>query len=746
MRPREQDAPGRAAGSTADAPAPVGRLRILQVILSRGFAGSERAAAEACNALAQHHDVALVIRSDHRGRGDASVRDALDAGIEVFEIPAWWRTRRRLEEIIRAWQPDVIHTHLRRGTRYVAQLEPAAVHVCTVHLSINGPHYLLTDGMFCISEWQLATVPGSYRGKAFLLPNSFVPHPRLDAERVRELRVTLGAGDDDFLVGAVGRLASRKGFDVLIHAFERAGLPNGRLVIAGDGSERRALEKMAGDRVKLVGFRHDVKDLYQAFDVFVCPSSYEPFGRVIVEALDGGVPVIASDSEGPRDLAGRYPIELVPRDDVEQLSQALRRVHAAGRRRVQVDLSEFDLQLTAERMVTAYRQLIALKSEPAGSAVTIASASSGPEATGQALAPRFLFSPVSGPGGSGELMRCLIIARELARAEPAADIRFLVSRTAVFREAVEFPIIDCDASPTNSTPQVLTAIAEFRPHVMVFDNSGRTSQLRAAKRAGARIVFSSRAPKLRWKAFRIKWMRLLDEHWIVFPAFVTGGRTWLERLKLRLYPDYTVRQFDTLFTPSDPQVRAEWLARHELCPGEFVVFAPGGRGEGHMVADPAELFIEAAREFVAATGCCSVVLTGRNNVPTSETPNLRLLPRIGPDEVQHLLAGASMVVCNGGTTLIHTLAHGKPLVAVPLAGDQHRRIRRAVKLQIAVSAERKPAAVAAAATALRGDRDRREAMMRSIAQLGTVNGVEEAVSALRGLVRRPAPSRRRTPT
>jgi putative intracellular protease/amidase len=271
---------------------------------------------------------------------------------------------------------------------------------------------------------------------------------------------------------------------------------------------------------------------------------------------------------------------------------------------------------------------------------------------------------------------------------------------------------------------------------MVFDNSGRTSQLRAAKRAGARLVFSSRAPKLRWKAFRIKWMRLLDEHWIVFPTFVTGGRTWLERLKLRLYPDYTVRQFDTLFTPSDPQVRAEWLARHELCPGEFVVFAPGGRGEGHMVADPAELFIEAAREFVAATGCCSVVLTGRNSVPTSETPNLRLLPRIGPDEVQHLLAGASMVVCNGGTTLIHTLAHGKPLVAVPLAGDQHRRIRRAVKLQIAVSAERRPAAIAAAATALLGDRDRREAMARCIARLGTVNGVEEAVGALRGLARR----------
>ena len=366
MRPLEQDARGRQAGSTAGAPVPEGRLRILQVILSRGFAGSERAAAEACNALARNHDVALVIRSDHRGRGNASVRDALDAGIEVYEVPAWWNTRRRLEKIIHAWRPDVIHTHLRRSTRYVAQSRAAAVHVCTVHLSINGPHYLRTDGMFCISQWQLATVPGDYRGTAFLVPNSLVPHPRLDTDRVRELRASLGAADGDFLVGAAGRLAARKGFDLLIRAFNQAGLPNGRLVIAGDGSERRALEKLTTDRIKLLGFRHDVKDLYQAFDVFVCPSSYEPFGRVIVEALDGGVPVIAVDSVGPRDLADRYPIELVPRDDVEQLSQALRRVAATGRRRVNVDLSEFGLQLTAERMVAAYRQLLARKATPAG--------------------------------------------------------------------------------------------------------------------------------------------------------------------------------------------------------------------------------------------------------------------------------------------------------------------------------------------------------------------------------------------
>jgi glycosyltransferase involved in cell wall biosynthesis len=739
MEPAEQDAPGHGTGVSSAASAPGRRLRILQVILSRGLAGSERAAAETCNALSRNHDVALVIRDDHRGRSGASIRDILDPGVTVFEIPALWFTRRRLGETIRAWRPDVIHTHLRRGTRFVAQLAPGAVHVATLHLSLNGPHYLRTDGLFCISEWQLETVPPGYRGKVFLVPNTLVPHPRLAAERLREIRAQLGAGDEDFLVGAVGRLASRKGFDTLINAFEQAQLPNGRLVLVGEGSERGRLEKLAGQRVSLAGFRHDVKDLYQAFDLFVCPSSFEPFGRVIVEALDAGVSVIATDAEGPRDLARRYPIEIVPRSDVGQLAAALRRVHASGRTRLDIDLSEFGLDLIAERMLTAYRQLLGDECpEPGDSAATppAAAAVAAPVAP-----PKFLFSPVSGPGGSGELMRCLIIARELRRAAPAADIRFLVSRTAVFREAVDFPIIDCDASPTNSTPQVLAAIEAFRPQVMVFDNSGRTSQLRAAKRAGARLVFSSRAPKLRWKAFRPKWMRLLDEHWIVFPTFVTGGRTRLERFKMRFFPEYTVRQFDTLFPPSDPEVRSRWLAERGLGAGDYVVFVPGGRGEGHLVEDPAELFVQAARRVVAATGQTTVVLTGRKSVATSgDVPALRLLPRIGPEEVQHLLAEARLVVSNGGTTLIHSLAHGRPIVTVPLAGDQDRRIRRAEKLQIVVSAPRDAERIATEAVALLRDDARRDAMVQRVAEFGFANGVDEAVAALQGLASRPVAS------
>ena len=708
----------------------------MNVILSRGFAGSERAAVEACAALSQRHDVALVVRSDHRNSAGVSLLDELQPGIQVFEVPPWWRTQQRLAGIIEQWRPDIIHTHLRRGTRYVARIKRTARHVSTLHLHLNGPHYLQTDALFCISDWQLATVPSAYHGKTYLVPNSLVSHPRLSPERVRQLRAELGAGDGDFLIGGVGRLVPRKGFEVLLQAFAQAQLPQAKLVIVGDGSEDRSLQGLAGDGVRFEGFRRDVKDLYQAFDLFVCPSRYEPFGRVIAEALDSGVPIVACESQGPRDIARRYPLDLVPVDDVTQMAAALRRHHAAGRRRIESDLSEFSLEQTAARMEQAYWAV--LSSAPAAASTGSGFAAAPRKTVPDAGAPpaRVLFSPVSGPGGAGELMRCLIIARELAKADPTVDIRFLVNRHAVFRESVNFPIIDCEASPTNSTPQVLATIESFRPDVMVFDNSGRTSQLRAARRAGARLVFSSRAPKLRWKAFRSKWMRLLDEHWIVFPTFVTGGLSRTERLKLRFFPHYGVRQFDTLFTPSEPEARNAWLAGHGLAPGAFVVFVPGGRGEATRVAEPAELFIAAAREFSAATGQRTVVLTGRKAVTPSGNPSLILLPRVEPDHVQYLLSAALIVVSNGGSTMIHVLAHGRPIVSIPLAGDQDRRIRRAVRLQIAETAARTPQAIAEVAARLLREPERRAAMCRRTAELGIANGVDEAVAALLALARR----------
>ncbi len=118
-------------------------------------------------------------------------------------------------------------------------------------------------------------------------------------------------GPDRFVVGHVGRLSPWKGQDVLIRALAR--VPDAVGVIVGDalfGEDdlARTLPELGAslgvaDRLRFTGFRDDVIDVMRACDVVVHSStSPEPFGRVIVEAMLAGVPVVAARAGGPCEI------------------------------------------------------------------------------------------------------------------------------------------------------------------------------------------------------------------------------------------------------------------------------------------------------------------------------------------------------------------------------------------------------------------------------------------------------------
>lgn len=330
----------------------------MHVILSNGFAGSERSTAESCNAQVQlGHEVMLVVRRSHRANG-ASIRDHLSSAVRVAEVSDRLFTGRQLRAIVNAAQPEIIHAHLRRATRLVARVRSAARKVSTLHLHINGRHFLEMDALVCISQWQLTSIPAEFRGKAVFIPNSLLPTPRLSGPEIEQLREQMGVASDEYLIGGVGRLAHSKGWDILIRAFAAAQLPKTKLVLVGEGRERRRLMRMADGNVAFLGFRSDVKQLYQAFDVFVCPSRREPMGRVILEALDAGVPVIASAADGPREILAEYPGDLVPIADVDALAAALSRNRALGRRRVEVDLLPHHLDVVSKELVALYESIL----------------------------------------------------------------------------------------------------------------------------------------------------------------------------------------------------------------------------------------------------------------------------------------------------------------------------------------------------------------------------------------------------
>ena len=142
------------------------------------------------------------------------------------------------------------------------------------------------------------------------------------------------------VIGYVGRLEPHKGVHVLLDAIAR--LDRATLRIAGAGPEEAALrarvaELGIGDRVELVGSvgQDQLPDFYRGLDVLAVPSLPTPgwleqFGRVVVEAMACGVPVVASDTGALPDVVGDAGL-LVPPGDPEALATALD-VGARGRR------------------------------------------------------------------------------------------------------------------------------------------------------------------------------------------------------------------------------------------------------------------------------------------------------------------------------------------------------------------------------------------------------------------------------
>ncbi|HZO50970.1 MAG TPA: glycosyltransferase [Gaiellaceae bacterium] len=160
---------------------------------------------------------------------------------------------------------------------------------------------------------------------------------RADAAAARraELRVPLGAGDDDVVVLSVGRLAPEKRLDVLVRAVAAAADPRLLLVLAGSGRERERLAGLArelGVRLVLSGdVPHDrLVDTYVAADVFALVSSWEPWGVVVNEAAACGLPLVLSDQVGaaPDLLRDGENGVLVPAGDVAATAAALRRLAA----------------------------------------------------------------------------------------------------------------------------------------------------------------------------------------------------------------------------------------------------------------------------------------------------------------------------------------------------------------------------------------------------------------------------------
>jgi glycosyltransferase involved in cell wall biosynthesis len=203
----------------------------------------------------------------------------------------------------------------------------------------------------------------------------FDPHG-FGLEARKEIRAQLQISADDFVIGFVGRLVAEKGIAELLAALAllRKTFPRFRLLMVGPVDDEKrdrfdlGLVKRLGldDLVVLTGLRDDMPAMYAAMDTVVLPSHREGSPQVLVEAASMGLPVIASDIRGCREIVipGRTGV-LVPLRSPRALSQAIVMIAEAdaeqraswsqNARRAAEEL--FDQRAVFQKMIRHYRIL-----------------------------------------------------------------------------------------------------------------------------------------------------------------------------------------------------------------------------------------------------------------------------------------------------------------------------------------------------------------------------------------------------
>jgi glycosyltransferase involved in cell wall biosynthesis len=323
---------------------------------------------------------------------------ALTSSTRGMNLMADVRAIGQLWKVLRRERPDILHTHNPKPGVYgriVGRLAGVPIVVNTIHgLYATPESSFLKRAIVYTLEWtasrfsdaELIQSPEDFE---LLAQRGIMPRSKLrllgngvDLERfspsleVREVvRSELGLSDGQIAVGLVARLVEEKGVPELIQAAER--LDHRYVVfIVGPKDHEKAdavseglLARAEASGVRFLGMRKDVERIYRGLDIFVLPSHREGFPRAAMEAAASGLPVIATDIRGCRQVVedGMNGL-LFPVKDVDALTAAIDRVGSDDELRSQMSRASvdrarahFDERQIVTRVMGAYAEVASRK-------------------------------------------------------------------------------------------------------------------------------------------------------------------------------------------------------------------------------------------------------------------------------------------------------------------------------------------------------------------------------------------------
>lgn len=333
-------------------------MRIARVMTRLNLGGPARQALASDSLLQERgHQVRLFCGRPDPGEGDLFA--AFEArGLDVVRVPGLrrgprpvgdWRARRFLSRELRAFQPDVLHTHASKAGLHGRRAAAGLAGLPTVHTF----HGHVFEGYFPepVSRALMATERRLARETRRILAVSHataddllrlgvveeerlvVVQPGIELDpfltlegRSGALRAELGVGEEAFLVGVVGRLAAVKRPELALEVFQtlERRYPDLQLVFVGDGPERGRLERSISggspsvrERVHLLGARSEMPAVLADLDAVLLTSHSEGMPVALIEAAAAARPVVAMNVGGVAEVVAHERTGFVGEDGDE---------------------------------------------------------------------------------------------------------------------------------------------------------------------------------------------------------------------------------------------------------------------------------------------------------------------------------------------------------------------------------------------------------------------------------------------
>ncbi len=290
----------------------------------------------------------------------------------LFDLHSWWMLLRIFHKL----KPDVVVTHL-WFSNVIGRIAAILTRVKTiisfehnVYDTVKSRRQFALDRFLALRTTRIVAVSeavahslarhGISGSRVTVLLNAINIKRFTEIDR-NVIRNKFGISENEFIFLFAGRLTHQKGVDILLSAFKD--VTQGTLYIVGDGEDRDKLHDLSkqigiDSRVKFLGIRHDMPELYKITDVFVLPSRWEGLVIVMMEAMASGLPIIASRIDGMNELVeeGRNGILISP-ENISELSEAMRTLLTDRSRRESMayenlkDSKKFDIQSHSESLL-----------------------------------------------------------------------------------------------------------------------------------------------------------------------------------------------------------------------------------------------------------------------------------------------------------------------------------------------------------------------------------------------------------